>query len=72
MTTVWVVLSLIATMVWSRQLLFNRNRASSANLSFLSYPVQRNRPNFSYTSSEDVTFQPLLRNGNTTVYRTFS
>ncbi|KAG8198030.1 hypothetical protein JTE90_001868 [Oedothorax gibbosus] len=72
MTTIWGALSLISMLLWCKQLFYNRSRASSASLSFLTYPVQRNRLNTLYTLSEDVTFQPLLRNGNTTVYRTFS
>ncbi|CAL1281063.1 unnamed protein product [Larinioides sclopetarius] len=72
MSTVWIVFSLIAMIVWLRKRQTTIYGITRANSGYFTYSLVRNRGNLAYLPPEhDSTHQPLLRENNAVFYQTF-
>ncbi|GBN86132.1 hypothetical protein AVEN_34884-1 [Araneus ventricosus] len=72
MSTIWVVLSLIAMIIWLRKRQTTVYGITKANSGYFTYSLARNRESLVYLPPEhDITHQPLLRENNAVFYQTF-
>ncbi|XP_055927084.1 transmembrane 7 superfamily member 3-like [Argiope bruennichi] len=72
MSTIWVVLSIIAMIVWLRKRQTTVYGITRANSGYFTYSLARNRGSLVYLSPErDMVHQPLLRENNAVLYQTF-